>query len=115
MTVKEYLNENKLWKASIDMDKFWELGKDTPIYITGIDGPQGKSALKHLLIGEGYTNVLEMDDVRWMEAEEKKERFGFLKDSDLKATLAKTERLIISNYKKTGVVFDFGNKLLETH
>ena len=61
--IEEYLKQNRLWRIRFDFDKIREdIGKDTPIYITGAIGPQGKTVLKNLLVSEGYTNVKELAD-----------------------------------------------------
>jgi hypothetical protein len=75
------------------------LTKDTPIYITGVSGPQGKTTLKNILIEDGYTNVLELEDV-WNECFDTDESF-----EDKNAEY-------IKKYKKEGLVINFGKLTL---
>ena len=62
--IVHFFQVNDLWKIKTHVIDLWEgFKKDTPIYITGDFGPQGKTTLKKLFLEDGYTNVLEMFDV----------------------------------------------------
>lgn len=103
----EFLKNNPLWKFETDLPNGEkQLTKDTPIYITGISGPQGKTTLKKLLIEDGYTNVLELEDV-WNEC------FDKAKDPDDVIKLFKDKNAeYIKKYRKEGLVFNFGKMIL---
>ena len=113
-TVSEFLQENRLWTMKSQLknsDK--PLTKSTPIYITGIFGPQGKTTLKNLLKKEGYVNVREMEEVyndvrnNWsLYCLEEPKEFQIMK------IFEDQNKYLIEKYMKNGVVFDFGKETL---
>lgn len=111
--IEDYLSQNRLWRIRFDFDNIREdVAKDTPIYITGVIGAQGKSVLKRLLVSEGYTNVKELDDAM----AEAKNSIPWNARLDIRGHwLGKLERLdqeLVSKYTKEGIVFDFGRSTL---
>lgn len=103
--IEEYLRQNKLWKIRFDFDKVREeVSKDTPIYITGSFGPQGKSVLKRLLISEGYTKVKEHEAVV--------NESRHISPADWSSIFKEKNKAYIEEYTKKGIVFDFGRSTL---
>ena len=118
----EFLNKNPLWKFESQLANVTKsLTKDTPIYITGVSGPQGKTTLKNLLIEDGYTNVLELEEVF---NESIEETTNYLKARRKSYTDAQFSRMVnncfedkntkyIEKYLKEGLVINFGERTLE--
>ena len=105
--IKEFLENNPLWKFETDLSNVEkQLTKDTPIYITGISGLQGKTTLKNLLIEDGYTNVLELEDV-WNECFDKTEN-----NKDTIKLYEDKNAEYIKKYRKEGLVINFGELTL---
>lgn len=127
MRISEYLSQNPLWKAkmrlsSLHMD-LETMPKNTPIYITGTFGAQGKSTLKRLLEKNGFTAVKEYDDTHKEAIEDAKRILTIMKKSgkdhteaDFKAAywkrLDKRDAYYKEEYAKNGIVVDFGPRTL---
>lgn len=105
--IEEFLENNSLWNLETNLSNVGkQLAKDTPIYITGISGPQGKTTLKNLLIEDGYTNVLELEEV-FHKCDNK------AKNPDDVIKLFKDKNAeYIKKYRKEGLVFNFGKMIL---
>ena len=113
--IEDYLIQNRLWRIRFDFDKIREnVDKDTPIYITGTFGPQGKSVLKRLLVSEGYTKVKEFADAM----ADAKSAIPWNARLDIRRHwLGDFERLdqdLVDKYAKKGIVFDFGKETLSS-
>lgn len=116
-----FLNKNPLWKfESQPANATKPLAKDTPIYITGVSGTQGKTTLKNLLTEDGYENVLELQDALNESVEEAENRlrgkphdyaqFIRMVNDCFEAKNAK----YIQKHLKEGLVINFGEKTLES-
>lgn len=106
--VNEYLRQNGNCRICTSLDMLHkEPSKDTPIYITGTYGPQGKSTLLRLLIAEGYTNVMELEDIHNICV-----NTAVITLDNIKEAVAKRDAATIEEYSKKGIVFSFGNRFL---
>jgi len=127
MRISEYLSQNPLWKAkmrlsSLHMD-LETMPKDTPIYIAGTFGPQGKRTLKKLLEKNGFTAVKGYYDTHKEAIDDAGRIMTLIKKSgkeyteaDFKAAywkrLDKRDAYYKEEYAKNGIVVDFGQRTL---
>ena len=117
--IYQFLNTNKLWKMRTNTENIGvAITKDTPIYITGDFGPQGKTTLKDLLIEDGYTNVLEMEEAFLTFYKRTEEMYKPSKrqrniDRIVRETFEKENNRLIQEYMEKGVVIDFGKEFLK--
>ena len=120
-TLEEFFNTNSLWRCKCYLREDMNAHKDTPIYITGTFGPQGKTTLKNLLIKEGFMYVLEMESVYLNSCDKIDKELGKRKKKTIKRSILenlyikefkKQNKELISKYMKEGLVYDFGDKLL---
>lgn len=120
--IKEFFDKNHLWKFESNLANITKpFTKDTPIYITGVSGPQGKTTLKNLLIEDGYTNVLELEQVFHESVEEAtkllKARRKPYTESQFREVVEdcfeNKNAYYIQKYLKEGLVINFGERTLK--
>lgn len=99
--IKEFIEENHFLNKQIysKLCLYNTLNKDVYIYITGVQGHQGKSKLKQLLLDEGFTHVYQRNDMY---------------DSNVYNIIYGDDDKIIDEYAKKlfgliGYVIDFGS------
>lgn len=122
--LKEFLDKNHLWKLESNLANIKKpFTKDTPIYITGISGPQGKTTLKNLLLKVGYTNIKELEDTYNESVEEatrllraRRKRYTESQFREVvEDCFAKRNAYYIEKYLKEGFVINFGEKTLKNY